>query len=927
MQAASPRVRLLEAPALVAPRAQSFAPQRRFRLAAVLALSPTGLSRDEVAALFWPDRPQAAARSNLRKLILELKALELPALQLDGDRLAWPVDSDALDLLEGRGPSRRWSEPLPGLGGHDSPAFDEWLLVQRLRLFDAWQARQRCLAAADDARQALDAAEALLAQVPDDADALRRAAVARRGLGIDREAAPRGRRHDDVAGDEPGLIGRGVELAELQALLGERRCRLLTLLGPGGVGKSALALALLQDGAVPQADVVHWVALEDLHDVAGVPLRIARELGARVGPRSDGFDECVAALHDRQALLILDNAEHLPALPALADRLLASLPLLRLLVTSRQRLGLGAEWVMPLAPLQPAAAQRLFVDAARRAPARRPLDAADPAVEALAELLGRLPLALRLAAAWTRHLPPAALVQQLRQSIQLLQAQESVDEHPAHHSLQATFDHSWALLDTALRPVLAALSVGDGSMPMPVAMATADASAAQLAALADASLIDLEPNGRVSMHPLLRRYARARLAADAEASRASHERHAQALADLLRPVTDFDSVDVDQALATIAPERQQIEHAWSTAVARQRAEWLQVYAPALSALAQAQGGVDGVLHLFSEAVPALSGWRSAPPAARADVMLEHAALHFWRGEHDPCEASARVALAIARAARLERPMSQALNLMALVALRRGHTARAATLMERALAFAQRAAPRGQVAILAGNLSGIWRELGHLDRAHANAVQALQLHRDRQYAIGEVAMLAELSQLAQLHGRADEAGDWIARALQLSQRHAMALRHASLLTFQVGIRLDQGRLDDAQALAAEALAAMQALAGRHYHESTLRRLLAELALARGDVTEARAQLRRACALVAPLAQEVNARGLLWSLALLAAFTGDAALAAALARRAERDRPPRAQPLPRYAAQRERWPAPPDPLPPDAALQRAIDTLLG
>lgn len=925
--ASQPRVRLLAAPALEAPYPLPFAQERRFRLAAVLALSPLGLTRDEAAALFWPHRTQAAARSNLRKLILELRRLGLPAMALEGDRLQWPVASDARDLLEGRGPAQTWVEPLPGLGGQDSSAFDDWLLAQRSRLYEAWSKRQRALAEGDEAAQALAAAQALLAQASDDAQAQRLAARASRTLRGWRGTGPAGgRRHDDVAGDEPGLIGRATELAELQVLLRERGCRLVTLLGPGGVGKSALALAILRQAGALEMDGVHWIALEDLQQAAQVPLRIAREVGARVGPRSDGWDESVAVLHGRQAMLILDNGEHLGDLPALAGRLVAALPQLRLLVTSRRRLGLAQEWVVPLAPLQAAAAKRLFVTAARRAPARLPLDPADPAVDALVDLVGHLPLALRLAAAWTRHLPPATLVQQLRDSIDLLQASESVDEHPAHQSLEASFERSWALLDPPLRPVLAALAISPGSMQLDVAQATAGATAAQIATLADASMVELQDSGRVSLHPLLRRFSQQRLAAQSGAADAALARHAAAMAGLLKPFSDFDATG-EQAMPVLRPERQQIELAWSTALVQRRADWLQAMAGPFCGLVQAQGGAEAALPLFQRALALLEGLDAVPPGAVCELALEHAALHFWRGEHDACERAARRALTAARAERLARPMGQALNTLSLVALRRGQTERAAKLMDRALAQVRRAGHQRDVAIMAGNLSGIRRELGDLDLAQATAQEALQAHRALAYAGGEVAMLGELAQLAQYRCRPDEAFEWICQAEQLSERHAMAFRRASLLAFKATIRFEQGQIDAAEEIAAQAWAAMQGLAGRHYHESTLRRVLAELALARGDGVQARAQLKLARTQVLPLAQDVNARGLLWSLAVLADFGGETDLAAALAQRAERNRPPRAVLLPRLVALRTRWPAPPDPPPEDAALLRAIDRLLG
>ena len=357
------------------------------------------------------------------------------------------VSSDAADLLHVAGSGNpgvdeliaglAYAPPLQGLGSGDSPAFECWLADTRQALHRAWRAallRRSQARLHQDAAAAAAGAERLLAQDPLDEDAARLLEAAWRALGRSADAerwrdtfalrlqqelglrAAAGHLGSDGAvappADAPGLLGRAHDLLALRALLDDRRTRLVTVTGPGGVGKSALALALLREGGV-DADSMLWVALEDLSDLAQVPLRIARELGVPASAAGDGWAEVRTALGCRQMLLVLDNAEHLPQLPAALQRLLGDVPTLRCVVTSRQRLGLAQELLLPLEPLDAQAASQLFLRGAQAAPWRRPIDAHDPLLPTLLDLLGRLPLALALAAAWTRHLQLPALVQQV----------------------------------------------------------------------------------------------------------------------------------------------------------------------------------------------------------------------------------------------------------------------------------------------------------------------------------------------------------------------------------------------------------------------------------------------------------------------------------------------------------------------------------
>ena len=308
------------------------------------------------------------------------------------------------------------------------------------------------------------------------------------------------------------LVGRQGEVEELVALL-SAETRLLTVTGPGGTGKTRLALQVAAELDGRLHDGVFWVPLVGLSDSGLVLSEVAQAIGAPNDLR--GF------LRERELLLVLDTFEHLlPAAPAVAD-LLTAAGGLRVLVTSRAPLHVYGEREYRLEPLSTSDAAILFVERARALGTQlRP----DATVEAICRRLDCLPLALELAAARTKLLGPEGLLDRLESALPLLTG-GARDAHERQRTLRATIEWSYDLLDEGVRRLLARLSVFAGSFSVAAAEEVSAADLDGLAVLVDSSLLKPIGDGRFLLLETIREYALERLAGTTEADEL-RERHA-----------------------------------------------------------------------------------------------------------------------------------------------------------------------------------------------------------------------------------------------------------------------------------------------------------------------------------------------------------------------------------------------------------------
>lgn len=424
------------------------------------------------------------------------------------------------------------------------------------------------------------------------------------------------------------FIGREREVTLLSERLGNPAYRLITLTGPGGVGKTRLALQLAATLAEQFADGVCWVPLSDAVTESDLILAIADALHLRLSGAQDLRVQLLQALrHDRRdLLLVLDNFEQL--LPVggatLVLEVLRAAPRLTLLVTSRERLNLQAESALPLEGLgcdlpapdaPPSEAAQLFVERAGRARMDLSVGAADQTMIAeICHLLEGLPLGIELAAAWAGEMSLEGIAEAITATRDFL-ASTCPDMPDRHRSLRAVFEGSWQLLSAKEQSALMRVSVFRGGFQAEAAQRVAGASAPTLNSLARKSLLFLDgPRGRYGLHGDIRYYAAEKLAAQPSTAQEVAARHAAYFADLVQQREQALRGRAQQAVqAELEPEWQNVLAAWQWAIAHGDEALLTHLTHGLFAFCEAKSWFREGATLFQ---PALERMREA---ARADL--------------------------------------------------------------------------------------------------------------------------------------------------------------------------------------------------------------------------------------------------------------------------------------------------------------------
>jgi predicted ATPase len=543
------------------------------------------------------------------------------------------------------------------------------------------------------------------------------------------------------------FVGRERELIDVLTRL-ENGARLLTLTGPGGSGKTRLALEAASTLVPEYKAGVFWVGLAALRDPTLVTETIAQTLGAK-----DGLAEHIG---ERELLLLLDNLEQvIEAAPELAS-LLEACPNLDLLCTSRELLRVRGEIEFEVPPLAEPEAVVLFCE-------RSGLEASEEVTELCARL-DNLPLAVELAAARTKALTPAHILERLSQRLDLLKGGRDAD--PRQQTLRATIEWSYELLSPEEQRLLARLSVFAGGCTLEAAEEVCEAGVDALQSLVEKSLLRFS-NGRYWMLETIREYARERLGGSnaAEQVRDAHAAWFAALAARAELRGPEHGVWLERLRAEHANMR--VALAWlgergHAVVELALACDLGEYAYHSGALLEGRRWLDD----------ALAHADGAPPELRARTLAFNGLCAIFQGDLEVADHRTEAGLDLARACDDPLTLGEALRARALFLGHSGDAGAAEDLGDEALQLSRAHGLDALLADLANNMGYDALEQGDLGRAEAFLSESVAAGRARGDAIVLSISLSNLALLEFERGAYERAGGYLTESLRLARQNSL-----------------------------------------------------------------------------------------------------------------------------------------------------------
>lgn len=539
------------------------------------------------------------------------------------------------------------------------------------------------------------------------------------------------------------LIGRQHEVDELSRLLRDPQCRMVTLVGPGGIGKTRLSIEAASRAQDLFADGVYFVSFAPIHSTRFIVPLIADSIGLTFQGDMPAESQLLNYLHEKQILLLADNLEHLlsdPAVTGLFSEVLGHAQKLKLLVTSRESLGVQGEWVFDV-PGLPIPADRqvegtaveLFLQRARRAHVGFEATTEDyPSMIRICRLVDGMPLGIELAAAWVRTLTCEEIAGEIEHGLDFLSI-SAKDSPPRHRSMRAVFDHSWELLAEDEQNVLRQLSVFQGGFSREAARQVAGATLPLLSTLMTKSLIRRSGTGRYDLHELVRQYAAEHLTRRPDIQKEALARHGRYFMQLLGSEDGaLRSSTQREALARLTTDIDNIRSAREWALARGEFSLIEYSLRACLILFDTLGWVQEALEYLGrvrdvlESKPSLTGEEQV---ALAHVLSSRSLFAYRAAQMEQANAMLVRSLDILRSLDEPRVLAEALAHSGIIALTAGNFAAALEFFREGLQVARACGDRWYAALCLTEVVAVSMFTGDETNAHEQFQSAVEAWRE------------------------------------------------------------------------------------------------------------------------------------------------------------------------------------------------------
>ncbi len=853
-------IRLLGTPEAQGPTGLvSFRADMRFQFLAFLAYKNDWVSRDALSYLFWSDVPTETSRHNLRQLIKRLKVLSLPEnLEIERERLRWQVSSDVAIFKKtiteknlGQALTSYSGEFLQGLESGEANEFHTWLFNEREVLRSKWREAVLEYTQKVEKPEAIKLFERLLELDPIDEEVvhclMKLLSESHQNLKAIATYKTFAKKLDDELGLTPTsttqqllqriqeasqvkktativlenkslgilpsanspLIGREIDLSDIAYLLSQPHGQMITLTGPGGIGKTSLALQAMRDNAAG-FEQVHFIPLEVVKVAAGVPLKIAEVANLTLQASSSVIEQLTESLKDKKIMLLLDNFEHVLDSATFVAELVARCPQLKILITSRERLNLEEEHLLAVSGLPlpqmthtldealATASAKLFVERARRVQLHFDVNQKDlPNLVSLCQRLGGVPLALELAAVWVRVMSLEEIDKELAKSLDLLESQ-SRNRTERHRSLRAAFYHAWDLLNSKEQEALKALSIFRGGFTREAASVVTGVPMVLMASLVDKSLLR-SVDGRFDFHPLLHEY----ITKQGLLGRDIPEKHSRYYLYLLEDMEKSIRGSADKSFGKLELELPNCFAAWEWAVHQRKTEWLLAARAMLTTFFDETGRYQEGDGFYTESLARLKE-QSINPRFLSYLLGDQAWCVYMLSDFARASLLAQEALELARSTNDVSGMAKALNVLSCITTDTGQLEMAKSYYQELLEIARKENNSYQLGIVLMNMAGLQADIGDYQAAEQAYQEALQLARDDQDKFTEAGILNGLGTVLLETGRVSEAIEFHQQSRRLSKTLGLETSEMYSLRYLTQALMAADRLQEAKEVAQQGL---------------------------------------------------------------------------------------------------------------------------